>query len=130
MGGGKTLLVLVTPEGKERHKDMLHPLEGLLHLSHVSGQGEREAREGSPAVSNGERARASRMLCFPSRSPYRRGGTCPPNGCVSDAMGGEDARQGFSGPLSIAPLGLLMEKKSGSRSGLQIVSFLQQGARF
>lgn len=71
----------VTPEGKEGHKDMLHPSEGLQHLNH-SGDGgtflgrerEREAWEGSPAVSNGERARASRMLCFPSCSPYWGGG--------------------------------------------------------
>lgn len=33
IGGGKTLLVLVTPQGKEGHKDMLHLLEGLQHLN-------------------------------------------------------------------------------------------------
>lgn len=84
---------------------------------HVSGQAEREAQEGLPVVSNGERARASLMLCLPSCNPYRGRRTCPPNGCVSVMTGGEDAKQGFSGPLSIAPLGLLMEK-SGSRIGL------------
>lgn len=126
--------MLVTLEGEKGHKDMLNPLEGPAlkpqqRWWHVSGQGEREAREGSPAVSNGERARASRMLYLPSCNPYRGGGTCPPSGYVS-SMTGVDARQGFSGPLSIAPLGLLTEKKSGSRSGLQMVSFLQQGAHF
>lgn len=38
ISGGKTLLVLVTPEGKEGHKDMLHPLAGLQHSNH-SGDG-------------------------------------------------------------------------------------------
>lgn len=91
---------------------------------------ERESREGSPAVSNRERARASRVLCFLPCCPCWGRGTCPPSGCVGRAMGGEDARWGVSGPLSVAPLGLLMEKKSRKRSGLWIVSFLQQRAHF
>lgn len=128
----------VTPEGKEGHKDMLHPSEGLQHLNH-SGDGgtflgrerEREAWEGSPAVSNGERARASRMLCFPSCSPYWGGeGTCPPKGCVSGTMGGEDARQRFSGPSPLLLWDCWRRRRVGAGAVCRELAFYSKGHIF
>lgn len=58
------------------------------------------------------------------------GYTFPPSGHVPSTLGGEDTRQSFSGPLFIAPLGLLMEKKSRSGRGLGMVSLLLHRAHF
>lgn len=125
----KPSFFLVTPKGKGRNKDVPNPagrspaLKPQQRQWHTSGQGEKPG-EDSPAVSNGERARGSQILC----SPCGGGRDMPPQWLLQP--GARRSHKWFSGSLLIALVRLLMEDKSrnGSWSGLYIVSFLQQGA--
>lgn len=90
---------MVTPKGKEGHKDMLNPLEGLQHLNHSRDSGTFLGRERSQGKTHLQSAmEKEKSTADIVQSLWWGEGTCPLGGCQQ--LRARRRRKWFSGHCS------------------------------
>lgn len=100
---------------------------------HLSGQGEGEGGMGRLTCSQqrGKGKSITDVVLSILQSLLGGGeGTCPPKGCVSGTMGGEDARQRFSGPSPLLLWDCWRRRRVGAGAVCRELAFYSKGHIF